>query len=52
MLIGYFFGCHSDNLLILLVVGFDALSYRQENICSKFNGIKTAVLFGRKHRTI
>ena len=32
-----FFACHSDNLLILLVVGFDDLSYCQENICSKFN---------------
>ena len=32
-------GCHSDSLLILLVVGFDDLSHRQENIRSKFNNI-------------
>ena len=32
-----FIGCRSDSLLILLMVGFDNLSYRQENIRSKFN---------------
>ena len=32
-----FFGCRSDSLPILLVVSFDDLSYRQENIRSKFN---------------
>ena len=33
----FFFGCRSESLLVLLVVGFDNLSYRQENIGSKFN---------------
>ena len=31
-----FIGCRCNSLLILLVAGFDDLSYRQENICSKF----------------
>ena len=32
-------GYLSDSLLILLIAGFDDLSYRQENICSKFNKV-------------
>ena len=32
-----FIGCRSNSLLVVLVDGFDDLSYRQENICSKFN---------------
>ena len=32
----FFIGYRSGSLLILLVVGFHDLSYRQENICCKF----------------
>ena len=34
-----FFDCRSGGLLILLVVGFDDLSYHEDNIRSKFNTI-------------
>ena len=45
-----FIGYRSDCLLILLVIGLDDLSYRQENIRSKFN--KCVRIFSGAHNFI